>query len=284
MSEDDKEDPYSVLGVDPKATTEEIKRAYRKGAKDNHPDHGGSDKAFSRLSKAYGILSNPVSRNRYDTTGKMEEDGGSEPLEVKARKIIITIVFEVINSAEQAIGNDPARLENIDVLGTVKALLGENLKTSLAREGVRANKKKLARFQKLAVKLKKKKSVKVDFLGTALSNQIRTLEKSIAAQDAEADAEVALFTEALKLLQGYSTSDDFWEEPILNQRLAVGGKPYHDPRTPEQIKADRMAAAKAAEAAARAAAGFMDKTHGDDDKGRAKPKPKPKVKPSDEFF
>ena len=65
--------PYEELGVDPKADTPAIKRAYRKRAKKAHPDGGGTQEAFDRLNQAHLVLSDPVRRARFDETGKMED-------------------------------------------------------------------------------------------------------------------------------------------------------------------------------------------------------------------
>ena len=57
-------DPYEVLGISPGAAKEEIKKAYRKKAKQYHPDlHPGDEQAAEKMNEiniAYDRLSNPV--------------------------------------------------------------------------------------------------------------------------------------------------------------------------------------------------------------------------------
>jgi molecular chaperone DnaJ len=63
-------DYYKALGVGEKATADEIKRAYRKLAKECHPDSTGGDKAkesrFKDISNAYDVLGEPKKRALYD--------------------------------------------------------------------------------------------------------------------------------------------------------------------------------------------------------------------------
>lgn len=63
-------DFYKALGVSEKATGDEIKRAYRKLAKQYHPDSTGGDKAkaerFKDISRAYDVLGEPKKRALYD--------------------------------------------------------------------------------------------------------------------------------------------------------------------------------------------------------------------------
>lgn len=57
---------YSILGVTEEATQEEIKKAYRRLAKENHPDKGGDEETFKKISVAYDIIGDEQKRNEYD--------------------------------------------------------------------------------------------------------------------------------------------------------------------------------------------------------------------------
>jgi molecular chaperone DnaJ len=68
-----KRDYYEVLGLPRDASEAEIKKAYRRLARDHHPDanpdDSGAEERFKELTEAYEVLSNPESRRAYDTYG-----------------------------------------------------------------------------------------------------------------------------------------------------------------------------------------------------------------------
>jgi molecular chaperone DnaJ len=66
-------DPYKVLGVDKKASQDEIKKAYRKLARQYHPDRNSGDKSaeerFKEIQGAYDVLGDADKRKQYDQGG-----------------------------------------------------------------------------------------------------------------------------------------------------------------------------------------------------------------------
>ncbi|XP_046587567.1 dnaJ homolog subfamily C member 7 isoform X1 [Neodiprion lecontei] len=81
-----RKDYYKILGIDKNASTDDIKKAYRKRAMVHHPDkHANAsegekkeqEKKFKEVGEAYGILSDPKKRARYDNGHDLEDmEGG----------------------------------------------------------------------------------------------------------------------------------------------------------------------------------------------------------------
>src|SRR4026207_1189830 len=79
-------DYYKTLGVSKNASAEEIKKAYRRLARQHHPDVNKkpeAEKRFKKVTEANEGLSDPEERKRYDTVGpeweRFRQGGGQQP-------------------------------------------------------------------------------------------------------------------------------------------------------------------------------------------------------------
>ena len=76
------DDPYTLLGVSKTASVDEIRKAYRKLAKELHPDLNPGDKSmedrFKKVSAAHILLSDPEQRARFDR-GEIDASGAETP-------------------------------------------------------------------------------------------------------------------------------------------------------------------------------------------------------------
>ncbi|XP_033219851.1 dnaJ homolog subfamily C member 7 [Belonocnema kinseyi] len=83
LKKSQRKDYYKILGIDKNASTDDIKKAYRKRAMVHHPDRHANasdgekkeqEKKFKEVGEAYGILSDPKKRSRYDNGHDINDD------------------------------------------------------------------------------------------------------------------------------------------------------------------------------------------------------------------
>ena len=76
--------PYETLGVAPGASQDDIRKAYRKAAKETHPDLNPgkpeAEKRFKEVNAAYDIIGDEAKRKRYDA-GEIDETGAERQAE-----------------------------------------------------------------------------------------------------------------------------------------------------------------------------------------------------------
>jgi len=86
---------YTILGVSPTATVEEIRSAYRQRAKKYHPDHFGKDSSpFLGVQEAYDVLGDPSTRSSYDRSLrgagiKIGSGQASNPIIIRSRNATV---------------------------------------------------------------------------------------------------------------------------------------------------------------------------------------------------
>ena len=96
--------PYQALDLDRSAPQEAIRAAYRKKAREHHPDKGGDVAKFQEIQAAYDTLSDPERKARYDQTG---ETGTGPTLESQALSTLSTMMTALMDSPQVNVSTLP---------------------------------------------------------------------------------------------------------------------------------------------------------------------------------
>ena len=122
---------YNILGVDNKASTSEIKKAYRRLAVIHHPDKGGDENKFKEITKAFETLSDESKRKHYDQFGESEGGGPSgDPTDILGQMFSGSMGMQC---------NTPKRGNNIthEVNLTLKEIYnGKNINITVKRKTI----------------------------------------------------------------------------------------------------------------------------------------------------
>ena len=145
------QDFYAILGVQRRATSVEIKRAYRQLARELHPDRNPSEDAeerFKRAAKAYAVLSDPKKRRRYDQLGEAGLGSAGNPDDAPGfRDMFKGSVGDLLGSKPRR----PSRRQGKNIEARIRIAFREMLEGTEREVTVRANPKSPPRRLKVKV-------------------------------------------------------------------------------------------------------------------------------------
>jgi len=161
---------YSVLGVGKEATKEELKKAYKELAKKHHPDRGGNEEEFKKISEAYEVLSDDERRLNYDQTGNYKKE---VTFNDKVKGFVMQIIIPAIEDKD---------LNGSDIMSFINQLLSEmKHRGNGARRGTR---KILNNFKKINAEMEFI-GEDVDIMGEIMKSKESQWEQKLEQIDQE---------------------------------------------------------------------------------------------------
>lgn len=117
---------YEILGVDKSSTQDEIKKGYRKLAVEHHPDKGGNEETFKKISQAYDTLGDEEKRRQYDLGGSNPFGGfDSDPFSM------FNDLFNNMAGPKQR--RAPDKIVDLNI-GTIDSFLGSTMDIQFSRK------------------------------------------------------------------------------------------------------------------------------------------------------
>jgi len=194
-------DLYKILDIEKDASEGDIKKAYKKLSKIHHPDKGGDEEEFKKISLAYSVLSDIEKRNNYDKYGVVD-DSGNINIDDAATKCIIDISNGLLAQAEIS-----DRCKSTDFIKIIRDILKktnneENDKTNNFEMII----KRLKIMEERIEYHKKGENLFKILINNRISGYIR--------QNYESKKKKLILMKATKLLENYSFKID--EENVNN--------------------------------------------------------------------
>jgi DnaJ-class molecular chaperone len=166
-----RDDLYALLGIDKNASKEEIKKAFRKRARETHPDSDTPDEeAFRKVKQASTVLLDPKKREQYDTTGDVGDDSEEAEIERMAMNHIVAM-FENFISLD-----NPEAADLMDTMS--RKLKSESQKFS---DQIVALEAKQAKLEKLVSRFTKKKKSGNNLFQALMGTKIKQIGEHIKA-------------------------------------------------------------------------------------------------------
>jgi curved DNA-binding protein CbpA len=192
---------YDALGVPKNADEAAIKKAYKRKAREHHPDKGGDSRAMVAVNRAYETLSNKRKREYYDVSG--EEEKLTTP-EQQALQTIYQIMLSLAGQVEEQFDFVDAIVQNL-----------RNNRDTIARKKPQLEKamRKIENQRKCI----RRKGGGENLLDRAFAQQV----DAITQQLADLPAAVAICDRALTIMKDY--------ENAAQMQIRPRGGPLSDP-------------------------------------------------------
>lgn len=192
---------YDILNVDKKASPDEIKKAYRKLASKYHPDKGADsdEEKFKVICAAYGILSDPGKRERYDRGESAENIRKPEKtIEDQAIDRILSVFLGVVeNSAE---------VKSKDLVKEISKFMGKAISQFESERKTQTTHKE--KFERIISKIVRKDGQENEnFFVSACRSQISASNREIE----KLDKEILIVKKAIEIVNFYKY--EFEPEP-----------------------------------------------------------------------
>lgn len=194
---------YNSLGVEPDATPEQIKQAYRDKAKNHHPDKGGDPVEFAPIAHAYEVLKDPVRRQLYDVSGEDKR----KPIEIEVQDVLLQLFNQALSSER-----------DVELLAAVRNVI------TTKQSQMPAERKKLTKCKKkLALKRGKiTSSGPVNVVHLIIDGELKNIDAALANLEHQHEVGEA----CLVALESYSEE---WKDPEPKP-IVHSGWTLHDMR------------------------------------------------------
>ena len=172
-----KKSPHIILGVDEDADEKTIRKAYRKKAKELHPDRNNGDrekeKAMIDLNYAYKLLTDPEAFARFKATGDRPE---YDSIDREALRILNDLASSFI---DHMIDGDAFRPSYVNPVEKIEKKMTESI--SEFESKISSSEKRIKKLEKLSEKLKKgfKKAPQINLFLTNVKTRIDALNNEI---------------------------------------------------------------------------------------------------------
>lgn len=197
-------DLYETLGVARDATKEAIKKAFRRRARETHPDVGGEPEKFHAVELAHRILTDDQRRGEYDATGRVDER--VDTLDAQAMSLIGALV-------ERFLADEEAKF--LDVVSEMRKSLKADIRT--AETNRLDGKAFLARTKMLRTRFKGGKGAGI--IDRMIVRKIEQAEQAIR----QIDEQIEIRNLALALLEDASFDPEARPAPPDVTSWAPGG-------------------------------------------------------------